>query len=59
MSGDAAAARFPSIGSMPPLGAAGFGIGSSADLGTLGGAVGLYIGVFVELGLVYARSISD
>lgn len=55
MSGDAAAAGFLLIGTMLLLGAAGYGIGSFADLGVLGGVVGLLIGVLVGLGLVYAR----
>jgi len=55
MSGDAAAAGFFLIGSMLLLGAAGYGIGSFADVAVLGGVVGLLTGVFVGLGLVYAR----
>jgi hypothetical protein len=55
MSGDAAAAGFLLIGTMLVLGAVGYGIGSFADLGAIAGVVGLFIGVFVGLGLVYAR----
>jgi hypothetical protein len=55
MSGDAAAAGLYLIGSMLLLGAVGFGIGSFADLAVPAGVAGLFIGVFVGLGLVYAR----
>ena len=55
MSGDAAAAGFLLIGSMLLLGAAGYGIGSLAGVAVPGGVIGLFIGVFVGLALVYAR----
>jgi hypothetical protein len=55
MSGAAAAAGFLLIGTMLLLGAAGYGIGSLAGVAVLGGLIGLFIGVFVGLVLVYAR----
>ena len=55
MRGDAAAAGGLLIGSMLLCGAVGYGLGSLADLETLGGIGGLFVGVFVGLGVVYAR----
>jgi hypothetical protein len=55
MRGDAAAAGFLLIGSMLLLAAAGYGIGSFVDLAVPAGMVGLFVGVFVGLALVYAR----
>jgi hypothetical protein len=55
MRGDAAAAGGLLIGSMVLIGAVGYGIGSLVDLGAPVGVAGLFIGVFVGLGLVYAR----
>ncbi|HEX6115575.1 MAG TPA: hypothetical protein VFY99_00650 [Solirubrobacterales bacterium] len=55
MSGDGSAAGFLLIGSMVLLGAVGYGIGSFVDLAVPAGVAGLFIGVFVGLGLVYAR----
>jgi hypothetical protein len=55
MSGGAAAAGFLLIGSMLLLGAVGYGIGPLAGVAALGGILGLFIGVFVGLALVYAR----
>ena len=55
MRGDAAAAGGLLIGSMVLCGAAGYGIGSLAGLEIPAGIGGLFVGVFVGLGLVYAR----
>ena len=55
MRGDAAAAGGPLIGSMLLCAAAGYGLGSLVDLEVLGGIGGLFVGVFVGLGIVYAR----
>lgn len=55
MRGDAAAAGFMLITSMLLLAAVGYGIGSFVDLAVPAGVAGLFIGVFVGLGLVYAR----
>jgi hypothetical protein len=55
MRGDAAAAGGLLIGAMLLCAAAGYGLGSLADLEALGGIGGLFVGVFVGLGVVYAR----
>ena len=55
MRGDAAAAGGLLIGSMVLLAAIGYGIGSLVGLAVPLGVGGLFVGVFVGLGLVYAR----
>jgi nicotinamide riboside transporter PnuC len=55
MRGDAAAAGGLVIGSMLLCAAVGYGLGSLAGLEALGGISGLFVGVFVGLGVVYAR----
>ena len=55
MRGDATAAGGLLIGSMLLCAAVGYGLGSLADLEVLGGIGGLFVGVFVGLGVVYAR----
>jgi hypothetical protein len=53
MRADAAAAGFPLIALT--VGAVGYGNGSFVDLAVPAGMAGLFVGVFVGLGLVYAR----
>ena len=55
MRADAAAAGGMLIGSMVLLGAIGYGIGSLVGLEAPLGIAGLFLGIFVGLGLVYAR----
>ena len=55
MRADAAAAGGLLIGSIVLCGAIGYGIGSLVGLEVPIGLVGLFVGVFGGLGLVYAR----